>query len=112
MSVSVNRHSLNQTTRFYLKQLTNVELGLNPEPIHVFDEPIVHRVRTRREVAGPRFNAEQFPNIRAVEVVRNNTGFLVAEIAFAGLRFHGHYDGLKMSDSGVLYLGYIVYIPS
>jgi len=38
--------------RLYLEQLAHVELGLNPDPILAFNEPVKHIVRTRSEVAG------------------------------------------------------------
>lgn len=55
------------------------------------DESIKYRVGARRETGG-RLNAEQFPNIWAVEVIHDDVGLLVTEIAFARLRLWGHFE--------------------
>lgn len=73
---------MDEVTRAHLKQLTNVELSVNPEHIHVLNKSIEHQVRARGEVGGC-FNAKQFPNIWAVEVAFYNLGLLVAQFAFA-----------------------------
>jgi hypothetical protein len=79
---------MNQTAQTYLKQLTNVKLSLDPGPIHVLDESVVHRFRARGEVDRG-FDTEKFPDIRAIEVVCDHFDLLVAQFTFAWLRFPG-----------------------